>query len=108
MGNPLGFVVWNEQECFYFSGDTALTLDMKLIPMLCPKVNVCLFPIGDNFTMDVKGATFASDFVGCDKVIGCHYDTFGYIKIDHEEAQKVFTAKGKELILLPIGNSVMI
>ncbi|MFK7978834.1 MAG: hydrolase, partial [Saprospiraceae bacterium] len=94
--------------CLYFAGDTALTMDMKLIPMLCPKVDISLLPIGDNFTMDVKQAVFASDFVECNKVVGCHYDTFGFIKIDKEAAQKAFEDAGKDLILLDIGKSVSV
>lgn len=104
-GAPMGFVVWNEEGAFYFAGDTALTLDMKLIPMLCPKLDFAILPIGDNFTMDTTQAVLASDFIECDKIVGCHYDTFGFIKIDHEESKKAFSAKGKILILLPIGES---
>ncbi|MEM6320442.1 MAG: metal-dependent hydrolase [Bacteroidota bacterium] len=104
-GPAMGFVIWNEEGCLYFAGDTALTMDMKLIPMLCPKVDIALLPIGDNFTMDVKQAIFASDFIECDQVIGCHYDTFGFIKIDKAAAKKAFADKGKDLILLEIGAS---
>jgi L-ascorbate metabolism protein UlaG (beta-lactamase superfamily) len=104
-GNAGGFVIWNEEGCFYFAGDTALTLDMKLIPLTCPKLDFAILPIGDNFTMGYEDALLASDFIECDKVIGCHYDTFGYIKIDHARAEKAFTDKGKELVLLPIGES---
>src|SRR5699024_348646 len=32
--NPMGFVISNDDHCFYISGDTALTMDMKLIPMV--------------------------------------------------------------------------
>ncbi len=105
-GPAMGFVIWNEEGCLYFAGDTALTLDMKLIPMLCPPLDVALLPIGDNFTMDVKQAILASDFLECDNILGCHYDTFGFIKIDKEAAQKSFEDAGKELILLPIGKSI--
>jgi L-ascorbate metabolism protein UlaG (beta-lactamase superfamily) len=105
-GNPLGFVVWNEKEAFYFAGDTALTFDMKLIPMLCPKLTCAILPIGDNFTMDVKQAVIASDFVECNQIIGCHYDTFGFMKIDHEASKNEFTAKGKNLHLIEIGNTI--
>ena len=105
-GNPGGFVIWNEEGCFYFAGDTALTMDMKLIPMTCPKLDFAMLPIGDNFTMGIQDAIIASDFIECDKMIACHYDTFGYIKIDHNEAKKSFASKGKELFLLPIGDSV--
>ena len=104
-GNPCGFVVWNEEGCFYFAGDTALTMDMKLIPMTCPPLTFAILPIGDNFTMGYEEAVLAAEFIACDQVIGCHFDTFGYIKIDHAAAQNAFADAGKKLILLPIGES---
>lgn len=107
-GNPGGFVVWSDEQAFYFAGDTALHMDMKLIPMTCPKLDVAILPIGNNFTMGYEDAVIASDFIACDRVIGCHYDTFGYIEIDHEAAKKAFAEKGKELILLDIGDSIEI
>jgi L-ascorbate metabolism protein UlaG (beta-lactamase superfamily) len=104
-GNPSGFVVSNTEITFYIAGDTALTMDMKLIPMTCPKLDFAILPIGDNFTMGISDAVLAAQFIECDKIIGCHYDTFGYIKINHASAQKAFSAKGKELILLPLNES---
>ncbi|MEZ0007258.1 L-ascorbate metabolism protein UlaG (beta-lactamase superfamily) [Flavobacterium sp. 28YEA47A] len=104
-GNPGGFVIEGEHKNIYIAGDTALTYDMKLIP-LRTKLDLAIFPIGNNFTMDVEDAIIASDFVECDKILGCHYDTFGYIKIDKEEAKKKFFDKGKDLMLLEIGDSI--
>ena len=101
-GNPVGFVIWNEEGCFYFAGDTALTMDMKLIPMLCPKLDFAILPVGDNFTMGIEEAVIAADFIECDRIIGCHFDTFGFIKIDHQAAKDAFSAKNKELVLLEI------
>lgn len=101
-GNPGGFVIESEHKKVYIAGDTALTFDMKLIP-LRTKLDLAILPIGNNFTMDIDDAIIASDFVECNKVLGCHYDTFGYIKIDHEEAKKKFFDKGKDLMLLEIG-----
>ncbi|MCR9285760.1 MAG: metal-dependent hydrolase [Bacteroidetes bacterium] len=105
-GNPGGFVIWDEGKCFYFAGDTALTWDMKLIPMTCPKLDFAILPIGDNFTMGYEDAAIAAEFIDCDKIVACHYDTFGYIEINHDAAKKAFEAKGKELILLDIGQSI--
>jgi L-ascorbate metabolism protein UlaG (beta-lactamase superfamily) len=105
-GNPGGFVVWNDDVCFYMAGDTALTRDMELIPLTCPKLDFAILPIGDNFTMGIDDAIIASDFIDCTTIIGCHFDTFGYIKIDHEEAKKKFADAGKELILLEVGESI--
>lgn len=104
-GNPGGFVIEGEHKNIYIAGDTALTMDMKLIPMRT-KLDLAIFPIGDNFTMDVEDAILASDFVECDKILGYHYDTFGYIKIDHKEAIQRFFDKGKDLMLLEIGDSI--
>lgn len=105
-GNPCGFVVWNDEQCFYFAGDTALTNDMKLIPEICPKLDIAMLPIGDNYTMGYEDALLASDYIQCDRILGMHYDTFGSIKINPKAVQDAFKARGKELILLPIGKSL--
>ena len=104
-GQPGGFVIEGEHKNIYISGDTALTMDMKLIPMRT-KLDLAIFPIGDCFTMDIEDAIIASDFVECDKVLGCHFDTFGFIEINHEQAIKKFFDKGKDLMLLSIGESI--
>ncbi len=104
-GQPGGFVLSSEGKNVYIAGDTALTMDMKLIP-LTTKLDLAILPIGDNFTMGVDDAVIASDFVECDNVLGCHYDTFGYIEIDHQEAIAKFKAAGKKLHLLEIGKSM--
>lgn len=105
-GNPGGFVVTGAEGTFYYAGDTALTMDMQLIPMTCNKLNFALLPIGDNFTMGVDDAVIASDFVKCDSIIGLHYDTFGFIKINHAEAIQKFKDKGKTLLLPGIGQTI--
>lgn len=107
-GNPGGFVISEGGKTFYFSGDTSLDMNMQLIPKLGYKLDFSIFPIGGNFTMDIEEAIIASDFVGCDTVIGCHFDTFGYIKIDAEEAVKRFEERNKKLILLDIAQSIEI
>jgi len=104
-GQPGGFVIEGEHKNIYIAGDTALTMDMKLIPMRT-KLDLAILPIGDNFTMDVDDAIIASDFVDCDKILGYHFDTFGYIEINHTEAKKKFFDAGKDLMLLEIGESI--
>lgn len=106
-GQPGGFVITTKTKSIYIAGDTALTMDMKLIPMQT-KLDVAILPIGDNFTMGIDDAIIASDFVACSKVLGVHYDTFGYIEIDSEEALRKFSAADKELILLNIGAHVIV
>lgn len=104
-GQPGGFVIETENKNVYIAGDTALTYDMKLIPMKNP-LDLAILPIGSNFTMDVDDAAIAAEFLGVTKVMGYHYDTFGYIKIDQEIAKQKFANKHKELILLPIGDFI--
>jgi L-ascorbate metabolism protein UlaG (beta-lactamase superfamily) len=104
-GNPGGFIVSSKEKSFYYSGDTALTMDMKLIGEY-ENLDFAVFPIGDNFTMGIQSAVVASDFIKCNKIIGIHYDTFGYIEIDHATAINDFKVKGKELTLLEIGQTI--
>jgi L-ascorbate metabolism protein UlaG (beta-lactamase superfamily) len=106
-GQPGGFVLTANGKSIYIAGDTALTYDMKLIP-LHTQLDLAILPIGDTFTMGVDDAIIASDFVACNKVLGYHYDSFPPIKIDHDLAQKTFEKNHKELILLEIGSSLEI
>jgi L-ascorbate metabolism protein UlaG (beta-lactamase superfamily) len=101
-GNPGGFVVQSPQGNFYYSGDTALTLDMKLIAE-STKLAFAVLCLGGNFTMDAEDAVKAADFIGCSEIVGVHYDTFPPIKIDHDKTKKIFEKAGKKLHLLPIG-----
>jgi len=103
--NPMGFVLNTTEGDFYYSGDTALTMDMQLIPRWA-NLKFAVLPIGDIFTMDINDAIIAADFIQCSKIIGVHYDTFDPIKINHEEAKAKFLAAGKELILLKIGEKL--
>ena len=102
-GEPVGFVVETADGVFYHAGDTALTRDMELIPMTCPPLDLAILPIGSNFTMNYQDAVLASDFIRCNQIVGCHYDSFGFIKIDHKAAKAAFAEKGKDLILMEPG-----
>jgi len=103
-GNAGGFVVETAEGHFYYSGDTALTLDMKLIGE-STKLKFAVLCIGDNFTMGPGDAVKAAEFVRCSEILGVHYDTFPPIRIDHAAAQGKFKAAGKNLHLLRIGET---
>lgn len=104
-GNPGGFVIKTAEGNFYFAGDTCLMMDMQLIPRYA-KLDFAIMPIGGNFTMNTADAVIAAEFVQCNKVIGVHFDTFGYIKVDHEQSKKLFSDTGRELILPQIGETI--
>ncbi|TNE72754.1 metal-dependent hydrolase [bacterium] len=105
-GNPVGFVVTSpdKSQCFYYSGDTALTLDMQLIPMR-HKLDFAVLPIGSNFTMDAQDAAIAAEWIKTKKVVGVHFDTFEFIKINHKQAKEIFAEKGIDLVIPEIGKS---
>ncbi|RPE12214.1 metal-dependent hydrolase [Chitinophaga lutea] len=104
-GNPLGFIFTTDDGNFYYSGDTALTFDMELIPRWA-KLDFAVLPIGDNFTMGADDAIIAAEFIECGRIVGVHYDTFGYIKIDKGDSIRKFEAAGLSLLLPAIGETI--
>ncbi len=104
-GNPMGFLVESDESSFYYSGDTALTYDMKLIGEF-KRMNFALLPIGNNFTMGIDNAIIAAQYINCDRIIALHYDTYEYIKIDRQEAIDKFSRAGKELLMPAIGETI--
>lgn len=104
-GNPVGFVLELGGKCIYFAGDTALTLEMKILADLY-HLDYAILPIGGHYTMDVDDALVATKFLHCYKVIGVHYNTFPPIHIDMEEAQAKFKRENKMLLLPAIGETI--
>lgn len=103
-GNPVGFIIETSDGNFYYTGDTALTLDMKLIGETT-SLKFAAMCIGDNFTMGVDDAIKAAEFVRCKEILGLHYDTFPPIKIDQQKARQQFKNAGLTLYLLPPGGT---
>lgn len=104
-GNSMGFIITSDEGNFYYSGDTALTMDMQLIPKWA-KLNFAVLPIGDNFTMDAADATVAAEWIECRQIVGVHFDTFDFIKIDHQKVIKMFSSAGLNLHLIKIGETI--
>ena len=104
-GNPAGYVLELEGKTIYFAGDTALTLEMKLLADLY-KLDYAILPVGGHYTMDVDDALVATKYLECNKVIGVHYNTFPPIKIDTHEAIAKFKRENKTLLLPAIGESI--
>jgi L-ascorbate metabolism protein UlaG (beta-lactamase superfamily) len=104
-GNPGGFVVESSEGNFYYSGDTALTLDMKLIGE-STKLRFAALCIGDNFTMGIDDAIKAAQFVKCSEIMGLHFDTFPPIRINKAEAVEKFSSAGLNLRLLAPGEKL--
>ncbi|MBO9658757.1 MAG: metal-dependent hydrolase [Chitinophagaceae bacterium] len=106
-GVASGFVFQTKEGSFYYSGDTALTMDMTLIPQFI-QPDFAVFPIGDRLTMGVQEAITAAGFAKVKKVVGVHYDTFGFIKLDPAKSKQAFESAGLELLLPAIGETIEI
>jgi L-ascorbate metabolism protein UlaG (beta-lactamase superfamily) len=101
-GVASGYAFKTPDGNFYYAGDTGLTLDMQLVATWA-KLDFAVLPIGDGLTMGVEDAITAADLCGANNIVGVHFDTFGYIKIDHNEAAAAFSAAGKTLHMFEVG-----
>jgi L-ascorbate metabolism protein UlaG (beta-lactamase superfamily) len=104
-GVATGFALKTADGNFYYSGDTALTLDMTLVPKWVD-LDFAVFPIGDDLTMGVEDAMEAAQFVKTTNVVGVHYNTWGFIKIDTAKATQAFEKAGLKLLLPKIGETI--
>jgi L-ascorbate metabolism protein UlaG (beta-lactamase superfamily) len=104
-GNPAGYIFTINGKHIYYAGDTALHTDMQFIREEF-KIDFAFLPIGNNFTMDINDAVKAAKIVNTKKVIGMHYDTFPYIKINQSEAKEIASGNSIELLLMKIGEKI--
>lgn len=103
-GQPVGFVIKADEKTVYFAGDTALTMEMKLLENL--GIDMALLPIGGHYTMDVSDAVVAAQWINCKQVVGIHYNTFPPIQVDTKGAKRQFAEVNITLHLPAIGESV--
>jgi L-ascorbate metabolism protein UlaG (beta-lactamase superfamily) len=81
---PMGLLIKLEDKVVYFTGDTALFSDMKLVAQRGDGVDIAILPIGGHYTMDRFDAVTAVEFIAPKTVIPCHYGTFPPIETDVE------------------------
>lgn len=103
-GQPVGFVLKADGKNVYFAGDTALTMEMKLLEN--PGIDLAFLPIGGHYTMDVSDAVVAAQWINCKQVVGIHYNTFPPIQVDTDEAKRQFAHVNITLHLPAIGKSL--
>lgn len=105
-GVASGYILNDGEKTFYLAGDTGIMQDMEMFSILYGEIDLAILPIGGHYTMDAKAAAFsAKNLLKTKKVIGCHFDTFPPIEINHSEAMKIFENSGVELILPKLGES---
>ena len=104
LGAPAGVIVTIGGREIYHAGDTALTLDMKLLAEM-HAIAVAIVPIGDNYTMGVRDAIKAIEFVRPGVAIPMHYNTFELIEADPEKFSEGVRALGVDGVVLDPGES---
>ena len=99
-GEPAGFIVRFGDETVYFSGDTGIFGDMKLLAELY-KPTIGLICAGGRFTADKEAVLYAcNNFFSFDYVIPMHYDTFPPIRTDMSDFSSRLM-RGKAVLLKP-------
>lgn len=106
-GVASGFVLNFQGKNLYLAGDTGVVAEMALLPQLFGKIDLAILPIGGHYTMDAQQASFvASALLKTPRVLGCHFDTFPPICINHDEAKKCFSEREVELVLPELGEEI--
>lgn len=105
-GHACGFIINMNGYTMYFTGDTSLFGDMKLLGEI-ERIDLLLVPIGGNFTMDIDDAVYAVKLVGAKTVIPFHYSTWPIIAADPTEfREKVEKNTDSSCLVLTPGNPV--
>lgn len=105
LGNPAGMLITADGRTLYHAGDTALTLEMRLLGER-NQIDVALLPIGDNFTMGPDDAAAAAEFLKCGLAVPMHYNTFGLIEQDPRDFVQKCEAAGLSARALEIGETL--
>lgn len=74
-GLASGFVIEFFHRHFYHAGDTALTMDMKLLKTKKNRFDIAFLPVGGVNTMDIEDAMIATKWLKPKVVIPIQYDT---------------------------------
>jgi L-ascorbate metabolism protein UlaG (beta-lactamase superfamily) len=88
----------------YFSGDTALFSDMKLLRDLYAP-DIAVLSIGDFYTMGAKHAAIAAEWLGVKKVVPIHWGTFPALSGTPKELKEALAGKNIEVIEMAPGEA---
>ncbi len=103
-GHQAGVVIEMDGATVYHPGDTGLFGDMKIIGEFFD-IDLAFLPIGDRYTMGIRSAAKAVEYLKPKKVVPMHYNTFPIIMADPQEFKSKVGALAEVVILNP-GESV--
>lgn len=103
-GLASGYIFRFPDTNVYFAGDTGVMADMAMFPQLFGEISLAILPVGSHYTMCARKASYAAaELLKTSRVIGCHFDTFPPITINHETAKKLFAERDIEFTLPKLG-----
>ncbi len=106
-GNPAGFLITAENTKIYLACDTGLFDSMRLYGE--EGIDLCVLPIGDNFTMGPDDALRAVKMIRPKIAVPCHYNTWPLIEQDAQAwARRVEAETDTNIRVLQPGSSLEI
>lgn len=110
LGSPIGYVLrFANGFTLYNTGDTAVTMDMKIVHDLY-KPDVVILPIGDFYTMGAEQAAYALHLLKPKFAIGAHWQTWDEMPPGTPDALKKELARyelSTQVISLKPGESLI-
>jgi len=103
-GHAAGVVIETEGVTIYHPGDTGLFGDMRIIGEFFD-IDLAFLPIGDRYTMGIKSAVKAVEYLKPKKAIPIHYNTFPIIQADPNKFKELVGSLAEVTILDP-GESI--
>jgi L-ascorbate metabolism protein UlaG (beta-lactamase superfamily) len=101
-GTPVGFVIKVKGgPTLYHTGDTDVTMDMRLIPERYGPIDVMLACIGGHFTMDPAGAALAASYVQAKTVVPMHFQTTPVLTGTPKELEAALEGRARVAVLEP-------
>ena len=104
-GSPAGIILTIDQKKIYHCGDTGVFLDMQLISELNGPFDICLIPIGDNYTMGIDDAVRACEMIRAKLHVPMHFNTFPVVKADGGEFVSKVEGKGLRASIIAPGEA---
>ena len=102
--NLCGYMFRFQGKNLYFAGDTGVMADMELFPRLFGKLQQLFFRLVHIIPCVSRKASFAAaELLKTKRVIGCHFDTFEPIKINHDSAKQLFAERNIEFSIPELG-----
>lgn len=105
-GIACGFILnFTGGPTVYYSGDTALFLDMQLYGSQFA-IDYAVLPIGDNYTMGSADAIQAAKFLKAEHVVPVHYNTWPVIAQNPYDFKDDAAKEGVDVIVVKPGESI--